>query len=115
MFRLSDSRAPPQCIFYNEKMQHEQRIDLGEVRRYPQSHCHKPANSQEELLHVLWRKLLNIQVIFFPSSLFSPYIFQHHLLRQYLLHPLHWPHQSDSNFFKSMFPISFLHPSSLSV
>lgn len=41
---------------------------------------------------VLWRKF-NIQIIFFPSSLFSPYIFQHHLLHQFPLYPLHWPHQ----------------------
>lgn len=48
---------------------------------------------------VLWRKLLNIQVIFFPSSLFSPYIFQHCLLHSYLSHLLHCPHQSNSSFF----------------
>lgn len=48
---------------------------------------------------VLWRKLFSIQIIFFPSSLFSPYISQHHLLHQYLLYPLHWPHQLFIYFF----------------
>lgn len=40
------------------------------MRRYPQSYCQKPAGSQEELLSCLWRKLLNIQIVSFLSSLF---------------------------------------------
>lgn len=81
------------------------RRDLGEVRMYPQSYCHKPADKPGGINAVSLE-----EVIKHPAHLFSkqpfPHVFQHQLFRWYPLHPLCWSHQGD---FRFLFLMDFSH------